>query len=108
VSKAPRQHTIEVEGFGSVTFKPLGKVAMSRIAGAVERGGVRGWGSTEAKLREMEASQARRNREDALIFQAAVIEPRFETDEALAAAFKSRGHLIAEIAQAVRERSWPN
>jgi hypothetical protein len=38
--------TVEVAGFGTVTFKPLGKLAMERVREAAQRGAPRGYGSS--------------------------------------------------------------
>jgi hypothetical protein len=99
--------TVEIEGFGPVTFKPLGKLAMQRVREAAHRGAPRGYGSDEMDLRGFDPEKVRRLREDALLVASYVTDPKLSNEE-LQRTFAGREHLIGEIAEAIRQASWPN
>ena len=84
--------TIDVHALGTVTFRPLGKVAMERLQEAARR------------THKGSPQQA----EDVLLVSKQVIEPRFSSDEELFAALEGHDHVIADIADAIRAASWPN
>jgi hypothetical protein len=95
---AREQQTIEVHALGTVTFRPLGKVAMERLQEAARRGGtsqLSGKASPEAV-------------EDWLLVSGQLVEPRFSSDRELVAALQGHDHVIADIADAIRASSWPN
>jgi hypothetical protein len=95
---AREPQTIEVHALGTVTFRPLGKVAMERLQEAARRGGtspLSGKTSPEAV-------------EDWLLVSGQLVEPRFSSDRELVAALQGHDHVIADIADAIRAASWPN
>ena len=94
--------TIEVHALGAVTFRPLGKVAMERLQEAARR-------SSISPLHDDPRTKASPQEiEDALLVTKQVVEPRFSSNEELFAALEGHGHVIADIAEAIRAASWPN
>ncbi len=84
---AREPQTIDVHALGTVTFQPLGKVAMERLQEAARRTAVD---------------------EDALLVVKQLSEPRFSSEEELLAALQGHNHVIGDIADAIRAASWPS
>jgi hypothetical protein len=93
--------TIEVHALGTVTFRPLGKVAMERLQAAARRTSVSPFGDRRQKSSPQEI-------EDALLVTNQVLEPRFSSNEEFFAALDGHDHVLGDIADAIRTASWPN
>jgi hypothetical protein len=98
---ARETQTIEVHALGSVTFRPLGKVAMERLQEAARRNAV-------SPLRDRRQDASPQQIEDALLVSKQVLEPHFSSYEDLLAALDGHDHVIGDIADAIRAASWPN
>jgi hypothetical protein len=99
---ARETQTIEVHALGSVTFRPLGKVAMERLQEAARR-------SSISPLHDDPRTKASPQEiEDALLVSKQLLEPRFASNEELLAALQGHNHVIGDIADAIRAASWPN
>lgn len=98
---AREPQTIEVHALGTVTFRPLGKVAMERLQEAARRSSVSPFGDRLHKSSPQEI-------EDALLVTQQVVEPRFSSNEELYAALEGHDHVLGDIADAIRAASWPN
>ena len=93
--------TIEVHALGTVTFRPLGKVAIERLQEAARRSSVSPLHGRGQKVSPQEI-------EDALLVSKQLVEPRFSSSEELLAALNGHNHVIGDIAEAIRAASWPN
>jgi hypothetical protein len=98
---AREPETIEVHALGAVTFRPLGKVAMERLQEAARRTSV-------SPLHDRTHKASPQEIEDALLVSQQVVEPRFSSNEEFFAALDGHGHVLADIADAIRAASWPN
>jgi hypothetical protein len=98
---AREQQTIEVHALGTVTFRPLGKVAMERLQEAARRNAVSPLHGRGHKASPQEI-------EDALLVSKQVVEPRFSSNEEFFAALDGHDHVLNDIADAIRAASWPN
>jgi hypothetical protein len=98
---ARETQTIDVHALGTVTFRPLGKVQMERVQEAARRSSVSPFHGPSSKASPQEI-------EDALLVSKQVIEPRFSSNEEFLAALQGHGHVIGDIADAIRAASWPN
>jgi hypothetical protein len=93
--------TIEVHALGTVTFRPLGKVQMERLQEAAKRSSVSPLGDRHEKASTHEI-------EDAMLVTKHMLSPKFASDAELVAALEGHGHVIGDIAHAIRDASWPN
>jgi hypothetical protein len=98
---AREPQTIEVHALGTVTFRPLGKVAMERLQEAARRSSVSPFGDPLHKSSPQEI-------EDAMLVTNQVVEPRFSSNAELFAALEGHDHVLGDIADAIRAASWPN
>jgi hypothetical protein len=98
---ARESQTIDVHALGTVTFRPLGKVAMERLQEAARRSSVSPFGDRLHKSSPQEI-------EDALLVTSQVLEPRFSSNEEFFAALDGHDHVLRDIADAIRAASWPN
>jgi hypothetical protein len=92
--------TIEVHALGTVTFQPLGKIAMERLQEAARRKAV-------SPLHDRRHKASPQEVEDALLVTKQVLEPRLSNDEFFAA-LEGHDHVLGDIADAIRAASWPN
>jgi hypothetical protein len=100
--------SIDVDGVGTVKFRPLGRVAMRRVRNAARRIATESPGDgRKPRLRGLSKSVAIRSQEDALLVVESVIERRSRKEEMLRE-FRGRGHLLVEVANAIRGASWPH
>jgi hypothetical protein len=100
-SMAREPQTIEVHALGSVTFRPLGKVAMERVQEAARRTAI-------SPLRDRSHKASPQEVEDGLLVSKHLVEPRFASNAELIAALNGHDHVIGDIADAIRAASWPN
>jgi hypothetical protein len=98
---ARETQTIEVHALGTVTFRPLGKVAIERLQEAARRTSV-------SPLRGRGHKASPQEVEDGLLISKALVEPRFSSGEDLLAALNGHDHVIGDVAEAIRAASWPN
>jgi hypothetical protein len=98
---ARETQTIEVHALGTVTFRPLGKVAIERLQEAARRTSVSPLHGRGHKASPQEV-------EDGLLIGKALVEPHFSSGEELFAALNGHDHVIGDIAEAIRAASWPN
>jgi hypothetical protein len=98
---AREPQTIEVHALGTVTFRPLGKVAIERLQEAARRTSVSPLHGRGQKASPQEV-------EDALLVSKQLVEPRFSSSEELLAALNGHDHVIGDIVDAIRAASWPN
>ncbi len=98
---ARESQTIEVHALGTVTFRPLGKVAIERLQETARRTSV-------SPLRGHGHKASPQEIEDELLLSKGLVEPRFASGAELLAALNGHDHVIGDLAEAIRAASWPN
>jgi hypothetical protein len=98
---ARETQTVDVHALGTVTFRPLGKVGMERVQQAARRSSISPFHDRGSKASPQEI-------EDALLVSKQVVEPKFPSNEEFFAALEGHGHVLGDIANAIRAASWPN